>query len=92
MEKLLKDKSIDTIGNCANCGVEFHIHKEVEKDLKRVYVNQGYAGYYYVMPFELKNRYMILNSFQDYDDLMKEFGQYIVADEDINLIELYARI
>jgi len=24
---------VDTIGNCANCGVEFHIHKEVfEKD------------------------------------------------------------
>ena len=25
-----EDNDIDTIGKCANCGVEFHIHKELE--------------------------------------------------------------
>lgn len=32
-QDLTSKETIDTIGNCANCGVEFHIHKKVfEKD------------------------------------------------------------
>jgi len=26
-----KDKTIDIVGNCANCGVEYHIHKDVNE-------------------------------------------------------------
>ena len=49
---------IDTIGNCANCGVEFHIHKDVtqkqqersysEEDMKLSYEagkKRGNSGY-----------------------------------------------
>lgn len=36
VEKTLFSEDIDTIGNCANCGVEFHIHKtEPAKDTKQ---------------------------------------------------------
>ena len=28
---------VDTTGNCANCGVEFHIRKEELKDNKKLY-------------------------------------------------------
>jgi hypothetical protein len=28
---------VDTVGNCANCGVEFHIHKESSKDNEKLY-------------------------------------------------------
>jgi hypothetical protein len=30
--KSLKDNEISVIGHCANCGVEFHIHKEVKNE------------------------------------------------------------
>lgn len=30
---------IDTIGNCANCGVEFHIHKDITENQQQ----QGYS-------------------------------------------------
>ncbi len=30
--QLAADPTIDTVGNCGNCGVEFHIHKEPEEN------------------------------------------------------------
>jgi len=35
---IFNDKTIDTVGKCANCGVEFHIHKEAsEPDYRTLY-------------------------------------------------------
>ena len=40
MEKLKSKESIDTIGNCANCGVEYHIHKEIDNNKTQLLLEQ----------------------------------------------------
>jgi hypothetical protein len=55
---------IDTIGKCANCGVEFHIHKEVPEDstvdlLKDIISWKNDISEYISLEKKLRDKYLI---------------------------------
>ena len=75
MEKLKSKKSIDTIGNCANCGVEYHIHKEINKSINNAQLleqQQQLREVLFLRPYDLieieKRAVTLCDSIIDYLD------------------------
>lgn len=82
---------------------ESEINKKIEKNstnftplrYKRVYCVQDDSGHWYIIPYELKDKFFKMeqeaNKTEEYNEFIKEFEQYMTGG-DLNLIELYTKI